>query len=116
MSRYRTLSICSILLSISNKYQKCTTRTDVAASLGRLKRDALPLSPLTMRGANDGKRCLESSLCRRSAHRSIDAGVYGGSAREVALPVFVTVNRGGGFVTLLSVWCAAPPPSAPSLC
>ena len=31
-------------------------------------------------------------------------GLYGGGARDVALPVFATLNRGGGFVTLFTMW------------
>merc|ERR1712000_148188 len=62
----------------------CTTASDVADMLGRLRRDNLPLAPLTMRGAN--------------------GGWSGGGPREVMLPVFALLNRGGGFVTLYTIW------------
>jgi hypothetical protein len=69
------------------------TQSDVSDALGRLRRDHLPLQPRSLRGANDG--------------------LNGAGAKDVALPFFMTVNRGGGFVSLYTLWSSGQRIPAP---
>jgi ankyrin repeat protein len=68
--------------------------SEVNSALGRLRREHLPLAPRALRGANDG--------------------LSGGAAHEAAMPIFVTLNRGGGFVTLYTLWSSGSSTPAPA--
>jgi ankyrin repeat protein len=68
--------------------------SEVNSALGRLRREHLPLAPRALRGANDG--------------------LSGGAAHEAAMPIFATLNRGGGFVTLYTLWSSGTSTPAPA--
>jgi hypothetical protein len=64
-----------------------------------------------MRGANDGLYGYAALLPLDPSHRR----VHSGGSRDVALPLFATLNRGGGCVALYTVWSRGqrlPTPSA----